>query len=69
MCVKIEIGNRGRMVMIEPELVAGLTCRVFHRMPCGALEFCNLADWRENNERARFYGYASRELPSSMVAE
>ncbi len=67
--VTVEIGNRGSLVMIEPELVAGLTRRVFRRMPDDSLEFCTLADWRENNERARFYGYCMRELPASMRNE
>lgn len=65
--VTVEIGYNGRVVMVEPELRPGLTRRVFHRMPDGALQWAALTDWQANNERARFYSFASRELPESMV--
>lgn len=68
MSVTIEIGSLGSVVMVEPELRKGLTRRVFRRMADGRnLEWATYDDWRENGERARFFGYASRELPASMT--
>jgi hypothetical protein len=52
-------------VMIEPHNDKVLKRR--NRLPCGSLEWCYLSDWRADNERARFYGYGSKELPASMV--
>lgn len=66
--VTIETGSSGCMVLIEPPLRAGLTRRVFRYMPNGALEYATFEDWRANRDRARFYGFASRELPESMVS-
>lgn len=47
---------------VEPAR-AGLQRRVFRRMECGSLEWCDLLDWYENRSRARFYGFCSRDLP------
>ena len=65
--VTIEVGANGRVVMVEPPQRAGITRRVFSRVLDGSLEWAAFADWRENGQRARFYGFASRELPSSMT--
>jgi len=65
--VTSETGYRGTLVLVEPELPEGLVRRVFRYMQNGALEWAALSDWRENNERARFYGFHSRELPSTMT--
>lgn len=53
-------------VIIEPATDHRLARRAFRRMDCGALEYAFLADWQANGERARFYGFASSELPSSF---
>lgn len=55
-------------VLIEPELQAGLTRRVFRYMKNGGLEWASFEDWRAYGERARFFGFASRELPTSMIS-
>ena len=65
--VSLEIGANGRTVMVEPETHPGLVRRVFRRCTNGALEYATLADWRAHGDRARFYGYASRELPDTMT--
>lgn len=65
--VTSEIGHNGLLVLVEPEVKEGLTRRVFRYMDNGALEWCALSDWRENNFRARFYGWHSRDLPSTMT--
>lgn len=67
--ITLETGNRGTLVMIEPELKPGLTRRVFKRMPDGSLDWTSLADWRLNNERARWFGFGGKELPESMRAD
>ena len=67
MAVTTEIGSRGTLVLIEPETQPGLDRRVFRQVGVG-YEWAHLSDWRENGERARFYGYAPRELPDSMRA-
>ena len=66
--VTVEIGANGSVVMVEPELRKGLTRRVFRRMLDGSLEWAAYDDWRTHNERARFFGFASRDLPSSMTS-
>jgi hypothetical protein len=66
--VTTEIGNCGTLVLVEPELQPGLTRRVFKWAADGSLEWAAYVDWKENNERARFYHFASRELPASMTA-
>ena len=66
--VTVEIGSGGSTVMVEPELRKGLTRRVFRRMLDGSLEWAAYDDWRTHNERARFFGFASRDLPSSMTS-
>ncbi len=58
--VTVEIGSGGSTVMVEPELRKGLTRRVFRRMLDGSLEWAAYDDWRTHNERARFFGFASR---------
>ncbi|KKN94430.1 hypothetical protein LCGC14_0187770 [marine sediment metagenome] len=50
-------------IMIEPEQRPGIDRRVFRRMECGSLEWAHYSDWQANGTRARFYGYASKELP------
>ena len=69
MAIKIETGSNGRIVLVEPELQKGLTRRVFSYLADGSLEWAALSDWRENGERARFFGFASRDLPASMVSK
>ena len=66
---EIEFDQDGRELMIEPETHPNLTRRVFRRTANNRLEYCILADWRENKDRARFYGYAPTELPESMCAK
>ena len=66
--VTVEIGFKGSTVMVEPELRKGLTRRVFRRMADGSLEWTSYEDWQAHNERARFFGFASRELPASMIS-
>ena len=66
--VTVEIGSGGSTVMVEPELRKGLARRVFRRMLDGSLEWATYDDWRTHNERARFFGFASRDLPSSMTS-
>ncbi len=66
--VTVETGLNGSIVMVEPELRKGLTRRVFRWMPDGSLEWAAYADWQAHNERARFFGFASRELPASMTS-
>ena len=59
----------GRLLMVEPEPhTKNLTRRCFHQMPDGALEWASYDDVQENGTRARFYGFASRELPATMRA-
>ena len=43
----------------------GLDHRVFRRVECGALEWAHFKDWIEDWGGARFYGFASRELPAN----
>lgn len=66
--VKIETGTDGRIVLIEPEQRKGLDRRVFRYVNGSALEWAHFADWRQHNVRARWYGYASKELPATMTA-
>lgn len=66
--VTVEIGPAGRMVMVEPEQRPGLDRRVFYRTALDTLEWAHFSDWREHGERARWYGFASRELPETMVS-
>ncbi len=63
--VTIETGAGGTVVMVEPERRKGLDRRVFKQVG-NAYEWAHFADWRESGERARFYGWASNELPESM---
>ena len=65
--VTLETGANGALVMVEPEVQPGLMRRVFRYLPDGALEYAPYDDWKAHGERARFYGFASRELPSSMT--
>lgn len=64
--VTLETDASGRIVMVEPELRKGLTRRVFRYLSDGSLEWAAYADWQRDGERARFFGFASRELPASM---
>lgn len=68
MAVTLEIGPYGSTVMVEPVLRKGLTRRVFRYMADGSLEWAAYDDWRSQHERARFFGFASRELPASMTS-
>jgi len=68
MAVTLEIGPNGSTVMVEPVLLKGLTRRVFRYMADGSLEWAAYDDWRSQHERARFFGFASRELPASMTS-
>lgn len=68
MAVTLEIGPNGSIVMVEPVLRKGLTRRVFRYMADGSLEWAAYDDWRSQHERARFFGFASRELPASMTS-
>ena len=68
MAVTIEIGSGGSTVMVEPELRKGLMRRVFRYMADGSLEWAAYDDWRMHHERARFFGFASRDLPASMTS-
>jgi hypothetical protein len=65
--VSVEIGDKGSVVMVEPKLRKGLTRRVFRRMFDGSLEWAAYDDWIMHNERARFFGFGSRDLPASMT--
>lgn len=65
--VTLQFGADGRMVMIEPSVKAGLTRRAFRRNDSGHLEYCTLDAWERDGSRARFYGWASKELPASMT--
>lgn len=65
--VTLETGPAGLMVMVEPEQRPGLDRRVFRRNPDGALSWAHYSDWSTHHERARFYGFHSKELPESMV--
>lgn len=67
--VTIETGPRGQVVMVEPEPRKGLDRRVFRYTANGYLEWAHYSDWTANGERARFYGYTSKELPPSMTAQ
>ena len=57
----------GRLLLVEPELRPGLTRRCFYPLPGGGYEWAAYDDVQENGTRARFYGWASKELPASMV--
>jgi hypothetical protein len=59
----------GATVLFEPELRPGLTRRVFRYTASGHLEWAAFADWAASGERARFFGFASRELPASMTGD
>lgn len=56
-------------VYIEPANESGLDRRVFRRMANGALEWAHFSDWESHGTRARFYGFASRDLPESIAAQ
>lgn len=57
----------GALGMVEPERAKGLDRRVFRQCD-GGYEWSHLADIEENGSRARWYHYAPRELPESMIA-
>lgn len=65
--VTTEIDARGTMVLIEPEQRKGLDRRVFKQVGM-AWEWAHFADWKQHGSRARFYGWASRDLPASMTS-
>ena len=66
--VTVEIGSNGSTVMDLSRSFHGLTRRVFRRMLDGSLEWAAYEDWRMHHERARFFGFASRDLPASMTS-
>lgn len=65
--VTIETGPGGTTVMVEPERRNGLDRRVFRQEPDDTYVWAHYADWRKNGERARFYAYAPKELPTTMT--
>lgn len=68
MAVTLETGPKGSTVMVEPVLRKGLTRRVFRYMADGSLEWAAYDDWQAHYERARFFGFSSRDLPASMTS-
>jgi hypothetical protein len=56
----------GQMLMVEPIINPALDRRAFRRVG-SAYEWAHLADVEANGARARFYGWASKELPESMT--
>lgn len=65
--VTVEIGPKGFVVMVEPEQKPGLDRRVFRFDHNDALSWAHYSDWKANHERARFYGFHSKELPETMT--
>ena len=57
----------GTLCLVEPPQRKGLDRRVFRAIESG-YEWAHLADVEANNSRARWFGYASKELPATMVA-
>ena len=56
----------GTLCMVEPPQPAGLDRRVFRI--CGdGYEWAHWHDVQSNGARARWYGYASKELPATMT--
>lgn len=43
----------------------GLDHRVFRRTTNGALEWAHFKDWIDEWDGARYYGFASRDLPNN----
>jgi hypothetical protein len=56
----------GQMLMVEPVINPALDRRAFRRAG-NAYEWAHLSDVEANGTRARFYGWASKELPESMT--
>ena len=56
----------GQMFMVEPVINPTLDRRAFRRIG-DAYEWAHLSDVEANGARARFYGWASKELPESMT--
>jgi len=56
-------------VVIETERRPGRDRRVFRFTPDGQWEWAHYAEWNTIGERARFYTYVPKELPSSMTNE
>lgn len=64
--VSIMTLSDGTVCLVEPQQRQGLDRRAFRQ--CGnGYEWAHLADVSENGRRARWYGYASKELPSTMT--
>jgi len=66
--VTIETDSNGNVVLVEPKRRAGLDQRVFRQIGVH-YEWAHLNDWREHGGRARFYGWASKELPATMTSQ
>lgn len=66
MHVQITNDHNGAIVLIEPEQRPGLDRRVFRQLGDG-YEWSHLSDFLGNGSRARWYGFASKELPSTMT--
>ena len=64
--VKVEIGSNGRTVLVEPPQRAGLDRRVFW-WNGEHWEWAHYSDWLAYGSRARFYGWASKDLPQTMT--
>ena len=60
--------SNGQLLLVEPILSPGLERRAFRRITNG-YEYAYLSDVEQNGVRARFYGYAPIELPSSMTCD
>ena len=59
--------NDGTLCLVEPEQRKGLDRRVFRH--CGkAYEWAHFEDVTANGKRARWFGYAGKELPETMRA-
>ena len=58
--------SNGQLLLIEPATSSGLDRRAFRQIANG-YEWAHLSDVEQNGARARFYGYAPTELPSSMI--
>jgi len=58
----------GIMLLVEPMTNPNLDRRAF-RSVGNSYEWAHLSDVQANDVRARFYGWASKELPASMICK
>ena len=65
-CVTLLTLSNGQLLMVEPMGNPALDRRAF-RQAGNAYEWAHLSDVEKNGVRARFYGWASKELPSTMT--